>query len=294
MVARRCATLGGTCNWRSSPRATSPNAAWPSSACSNSTRRLNSAWPSGRLRPSGADQLQRLAGELAEVEQHERRRLAQLLHDDLQQLLVATKMQLAAVRHAGPKAVDGAEQLLAQAIDLSRSLSIELTPPVLYDLGLNAVLEWYARWVRDKYALNVELELDGSEPVESESLGVLVFEAVRELLLNVVKHAGTDQARVTLRRRAGELRVTVKDLGAGFDPEARRAETERSGYGLFSLQERLELVNGHVQIDSAGHGHACRNRSATGHFRTVSAERTIRGTRLRVGGPDGCRCPCIG
>lgn len=196
-----------------------------------------------------ADQLQRLAGEMTEVEQRERRRLARLLHDDLQQLLVAAKLRLKTTASAG--AVDQARTLLTQAIDTSRSLTTELAPPVLYDFGLNAALEWIVRWARDRYQLNVELASDGSESSEGEQLRALLFEAVRELLLNIVKHAKVDEARIHLQRAQGRLCIAVEDQGIGFDPAARRSNHDRSGYGLFSLQERLELLGGQVQVDSA-------------------------------------------
>lgn len=199
-----------------------------------------------------ADQLQRLAGELTEVEQRERRRLAQLLQDDLQQLLVAAKVRLGA---AG-SGVAEAQKLLEQAIDTSRSLTTELAPPVLYDLGLNAGLEWLARWAQQNYRLNVAFESDDSEPVETEQTAVVLFNAVRELLLNVVKHAKSPQARLTLQRREGNVCVTVHDDGVGFNgakPNGAtgRADPRHSGYGLFSMQERFELLGGAVRIKSA-------------------------------------------
>ncbi|MEX0653105.1 MAG: PAS domain S-box protein [Phycisphaeraceae bacterium] len=198
-----------------------------------------------------ADQLQRLAAELTDTEQRERRRLAQWLHDDLQQILVAAKMRLTPLRETGEaRAVDEAEQLLAQAIETSRSLTIELAPPVLYDLDLNTAMAWLARSVREKYGLNVDVVADDTVPVEREQLRVLLFTAVRELLLNVVKHASVDHARIILQRGDGQLRVAVDDRGAGFDIQTHYARAERSGYGLFSLQERLELLGGQVRIDS--------------------------------------------
>lgn len=190
-----------------------------------------------------ARQLQVMAKELTDAEHRERRRLAQLLHDDLQQILVGAKLRL-------PAAADDARELIGQAIETARSLSSELAPPVLYDVGLGAAMDWLARWVGDKYNLEVTVVADGSEPVEDEQLRVMLFEAVRELLLNVVKHAGVTEARVQLYREGREVHVQVEDLGAGFDLEARRADASQRGYGLFSLQERLELVGGKVDIDS--------------------------------------------
>ncbi len=198
-----------------------------------------------------ADQLQRLAAELAEAEQRERRRLARFLHDDLQQILVAAKMRLAMSSGTRTNTLNEIDHLLAQAMDASRSLTTQLAPPVLYDLGLKKALKWLARWAKDKYGLHVTVDARGPDTIENEAVRVTLFEAVRELLLNIVKHAGTDRANITLRREGDMCHVVVQDSGAGFDLEQCRASKEATGYGLFSLQERLGLTGGRVHVDSA-------------------------------------------
>ncbi|MEX0885203.1 MAG: PAS domain S-box protein [Phycisphaeraceae bacterium] len=201
-----------------------------------------------------AAQLQRMAKELTDAEQRERRRLAQLLHDDLQQILVAARLRLAAARSPDDESrnaiIKEAEDLIAQSITTSRSLSTELAPPALYDLGLEAALEWLARWVESKYGLVVELDCDDGADVSTEQVRVLVFSAVRELLLNVVKHANVRHARLSLTCDDDRLRCAVEDDGRGFDIDAIRNDHQASGFGLFSIQERLKLLGGSVHIAS--------------------------------------------
>ena len=140
-----------------------------------------------------AVQLRALAGELTLAEQRERRRMAKVLHDHLQQLLVGAKFRVAILgRHDDPvvqQATQEIEQLLDDAISASRSLTAELSPPILYDGGLAAGLEWLARWMADKHGLIVTLSMEGGSPPLARDVQVLLFESVRELLFNAVKHA---------------------------------------------------------------------------------------------------------
>lgn len=202
-----------------------------------------------------ADQLQVMATELTEAEQRERRRLSRMLHDHVQQLLVGIKMRLRTLAGTSDPdtatAVADAESLLMQTIDTTRSLSTEIAPPVLYDFGFNAALEWLARWSSRQYGLQVELEADEDAEIEDESLRVMVFDAVRELLLNVVKHAGVHEARIQLEARQNQIRVTVEDYGLGFEPATRQHTRGQSGQGLLSLEQRLGLMGGEVQIVSS-------------------------------------------
>ncbi len=203
-----------------------------------------------------AAQLRALASALAQAEQSERRRLAQMLHDGLQQLLVATKMRLALLRrNPDPKvaqAADRANELLDESISQSRSLTAQLSPPVLYDAGLAGGLEWLARHMQEKHLLSVKVHVgEFAEPAD-EGMRVFLFQAARELLFNIVKHAETNSACVELRR-FGESRVQliVSDAGGGFDPAACRAQTTCGGFGLFSIRERLQLIDGRLDVRAA-------------------------------------------
>jgi signal transduction histidine kinase len=198
-----------------------------------------------------ADQLRRLARELTLTEQRERRRLAQLLHDHLQQILTGAKLHVNILqKRATEDIADGlhrVEALLDDGIQSSRSLAVELAPPVLYESGLAAALRWLAGRMAD-YGLTVEAQVDLSAEPESEELRILLFQSVRELLMNVVKHARVDRARLYMERLNGDhVQITVQDEGAGFDPAEAGHE---HAFGLFSVRERMRLYNGSLEVRS--------------------------------------------
>jgi signal transduction histidine kinase len=205
-----------------------------------------------------AAQLQALAAELTRTEHRERRRLAQILHDHLQQLLYAARLHLGTLRHCNPndppipETIARIDALLGECIAESRSLTVQLCPPVLHEVGLAAAIEWLGRHMGQTCGLMVEADVDPRAEPESEELRVLLFEAARELLFNVVKHAETGCARVALTACDGdEVCLVVADEGAGFVPPDRKLErTITAGFGLFSLRERLELLGGRLQIEA--------------------------------------------
>ena len=203
-----------------------------------------------------AAQLRLLAGDLAMTEQRERRRLSLVLHDGLQQHLLAVKMRLAGVAEqpaaAGLEPVlDEIEAILDEAVKMSRSLSAELSPPILHQGDLADALAWLARWMLDQHHFQVELAI-GIRPGLKEDVKILVFESVRELLLNACKHSNAPGARVSLEQAdAGALRVAVSDAGLGFDPAALKpAGEDGGGFGLFSIRERIGLLGGELEIES--------------------------------------------
>lgn len=201
-------------------------------------------------------QLQRTIVELSQAEQRERRKLAQVLHDDHQQLLVAIKMQLGMLRLAEPPAapeqLDRLRGLVDQAIASSRSLSYELSPAVLHAAGLAAALHWLAPRKLEKYGLTLHVDADESAEPASANTRVLLFELVRELLLNVVKHAGTDEAWVTMRRGSrDQIEVVVEDRGRGFDKRwLERSAADPGGMGLSGMRERMASLGGELDVQS--------------------------------------------
>ncbi len=204
-----------------------------------------------------AQQLRTLASALIEAEQRERRRLAGVLHDHLQQLLVGAKLNASTIRAtvARKSLQDLAEQLsctLDEAIQTSGSLTSELSPPVLHERGLAAGLEWLGRQLRRSHHLEVEVDADPEAEPAEEQARILLFEAVRELLLNAIKHANVDRASVRMKLRPDrEIEVTVSDEGVGFDPSGLQAEASLGGaYGLFSIRERLSYLGGRMEIES--------------------------------------------
>lgn len=202
---------------------------------------------------SQAAQLRALSLELAQAEQRERRRLAQILHDDLQQLLVGASFDVETlagkVRESPLRETLGRlSETIAEALDVSRTMTQELSPPVVYEQGLTAGLEWVCALMHRKHGLKVALEVLGEAGSVPEQVRMFLLEAARELLLNIVKHARVDRARIRVRPLEGmRLEVTVTDQGAGFRPE----EMTGSGFGLFSIREKLRFLQGSLRIESA-------------------------------------------
>jgi PAS domain S-box-containing protein len=202
-----------------------------------------------------SEQLARLTSELTMAEQRERQRLAQVLHDGLQQLLVAARFRLNVLEMSADdvvkKEAGELSELIADSIETSRSLTAELSPPVLKS-GLVPALEWLARWMRDRHGLVIELDASVQTEPLAENVKVLLFQAARELLFNVVKHAGVKAARMIVSRDDHRVVVTVEDKGRGFDPARQPGDTgQTGGLGLFAIAERLELLGGLLRIDSA-------------------------------------------
>jgi PAS domain S-box-containing protein len=204
-----------------------------------------------------AEQLRDLAFELTHVEQVERRRLAHILHDHLQQLLVGAKMRLdSTLRCAKDEnlraAVKHADDLLNESIEVSRSLTVELSPPILHDGGLGPALEWLARRMQDEHGLTVEITTEEGANPAAENVRVLLFQSVRELLFNVVKHAKVKSATVEMTSPSDDrVRIVVADEGIGFDDtEVFVPRDAFTGFGLYSIRERLDLLRGQMAVSS--------------------------------------------
>ncbi len=215
------------------------------------TRRLNAALEA-RVAERTA-QVRALSTHLVAAEQNERERIARVLHDDLQQQLYGLGMTLGAL-HAGPAddatrgLQDKAESILDAATTLTRSLAVELSPSILGGDRADALLDWLAERKRALYGLEIEAEAEPGLRIEATYVRVLLYQALRELLFNVVKHAGTNHATVRLGREGGDVVALVEDQGVGFVPEDHGAE---EGFGLPHLRERIELVGGTLSVESA-------------------------------------------
>ena len=202
-------------------------------------------------------QLQALALDLTRAEERERQRAAEIIHDQLQQLLALARIRLGIVLEritARPvrKSLTDLDRLLTESLEITRSLTAELSPAILRRSGLAAALRWLGRWYHDRFGLEVAVEIDAEGEADDETR-VMLFRAARELLFNVVKHARAPNAAVRLSRTSdGRARIAVSDKGEGFDPEMLRAgDGTGEGFGLFSLRERLELLGGQFDVESA-------------------------------------------
>jgi signal transduction histidine kinase len=201
-----------------------------------------------------ARQLQKLTLELSQAEDRERKRLAEILHDDLQQQLAAAKFHLSLLGRKIPQdpATQGTvaqlDQILKDAVEKSRTLSHELSPAVLYQSDLGEAFEWLARQLKAKHGLAVEVESRGRINPSSEPLKVFLYKAAQEILFNVVKHACVKEVRLRVQRMHSRVWLTISDQGQGFDP---RSLGKTGGFGLLSIRERIELLGGRMKIRSA-------------------------------------------
>ena len=202
-------------------------------------------------------QLRELSAALYQVEENERRELATLLHDDLGQRLVAAQLQLAAMVRKAPPPVsaglDGVVQMLCGAQDTIRSLSFQLSPPILHELGLVAALRWLAAELERTIGLAVAVEAEEPLPPLLGAPEFVLFRSVRELLLNVAKHAGVREARVIVRDSPDSpyCELCVEDLGVGFSPERPTSERPHArSFGLLSIYERIDGLGGRVLVTS--------------------------------------------
>jgi signal transduction histidine kinase len=201
---------------------------------------------------SRSEQLRQLAAELILAERREQKRLAQILHDGLQQALVAAKYNLVLIERGNREATRETAKLIDEAIEISRSLTAELSPPMLHQGGFVPSLKWLMRWFKERHGLAVDLVAqEDMEPMPEEVI-IQLFQSIREILFNVAKHAGVKTARVKAAQRDGCIFISVEDEGAGFDPSRLRTEGgSAGGFGLFSISERVGHLGGQMEINSA-------------------------------------------
>ncbi len=201
-------------------------------------------------------QLRALATEITLAEERARRKLASELHDGPAQNLMGLSMQLAEIKRGIEdrdqlQRIDEAEQVLADATLQTRTLMLELAPPGLHESGLLEALRWLAERVAKQQRLIVTVEDDGLQKPLEDQVTVLLFQTVRELLQNVVKHARSKRATVRCAVSDDALSLDVIDPGVGFEVHSiDRLPTRHGGFGLFNIRERLKLMGGSVDIHS--------------------------------------------
>lgn len=201
--------------------------------------------------------LRSLTSRLVLSEERERRRIAVFLHDQIGQTLALARIRAQALKAVLPQASDVAlvaevRSLIDQAIQDTRSLTFDLSPPILYELGFAPALEWLLDGIQKQHGIRTAIEGDAATWPIAEDVRVVLFLAVREVLMNVVKHAGAQSVRVVTSAAGDSLTVRVTDDGAGFDAIAACAPGSPSaGFGLFNIRERLEHLGGRLDIESS-------------------------------------------
>ena len=209
-------------------------------------------------RVQAEDKIHSLASELAIAEQEERHRISQVLHDDLQQRLFAIRAQLSFVTESiapeevpqGLKfSIDQVQSWVSDAITITRNLSVDISPAVLQGDGLSEALSWLSARMKEQYGLQLKVDVKDDLRHLPDHLRVTLFQAVREMLFNVVKHSGVLEADVTLEKLDGHGCVTIHDTGHGFDAKAVMADPHAS-HGLMIIRDRLNLMGGTLTVHS--------------------------------------------
>ncbi|MBJ6750598.1 PAS domain-containing sensor histidine kinase [Geomonas anaerohicana] len=204
------------------------------------------------------EQLSALANELSLAEEKERRRVAAELHDEIGQNLALAKLKLSDCRQdfklpaAAVQTVRDVEQLLERTIQEVRSLTFQISPPLLYEVGLEAALDWLAEQFQAKHKLQVTVRSDLACRLNDE-LGGTLYHVARELLVNVVKHAEAGKVSITIRQGAGHLDLAVVDDGKGFPAQA-EGDRGMSGFGLFNIRQRVQHLGGQLELRSGTGG----------------------------------------
>jgi signal transduction histidine kinase len=204
------------------------------------------------------EKLRELSYEVSLAEERERRRIASDLHDRIGQALAISLLKLDELRECSlpsglADSMDDVRALIKQTIQDTRSLTFEISPPVLYDLGLQAAIEWLAEQTQKQHGIRIEFQGVGdcgSLALDS-GFRVLIFQMTRELLFNVAKHAKAQHVRVSVQQVGENLCIEVEDDGVGFDPsKISRQKGNQRGFGLFSIRERLHHLGGTLKIQS--------------------------------------------
>lgn len=223
--------------------------------------------------------LRMLTAELTLTEERERRQLAQDLHDGLGQLLAILKIKLTSIKERERRgtfrgALKEIENLVDQSNQSVRTLMMQLNPPVLQALGLIPALEWLAEEMDRVYGLSVEIDRNGEQIALMEPAKTTIFRAVRELLINVSKHAACKSALVHCRCDGDSVKISVTDQGGGFfHDEGTTSEAGDCGFGLISIRDRIEFIGGEMSIDTA----PGRGTTVTIVFPLPKLEQTIQG-----------------
>lgn len=214
-------------------------------------RAAESAFTERKIR-AYQERIRQMAFDAVVNEERERRRIAADLHDGVGQSLALSQIKLTAIRKElsdTPRhAIDQVIALLQESIASTRTLTFDLSPPILYDLGFKEAVSWWAEKLEKSYDIRIAVEDDElDKPLDDMTAGLL-FRATRELLMNVIKHSRSPTAKVSLRCAWSRFEVTVEDAGVGFDPDDLNRPAR--GFGLLSVREQISRLGGMVEVAS--------------------------------------------
>ncbi len=198
------------------------------------------------------EKLRQMSLQLFMTEETQRREIASDLHDHVGQALAMLKFKLAklkgdAVFCGFDRDIDEMRKLIDQIIKYTRDLTLELSPPLLHELGFSNAISWLCPQMKEKFQLNIHLDDKASEKIQDEKIRIALFRSVQELLFNIVKHAKTPEAWINIEKEGQELIIQIIDHGVGFNGEEKGGQ----GFGLFSIKERLAPLGGNLQIKTS-------------------------------------------
>lgn len=229
--------------------------------------------PLTRMRPSFAErgnqtgdlltqekELRSLVSELILSSERQKRRTAENIHDNMMQPLLFLNIKLELLKKSAKEqnwlnSFDEMQRVISELIQMMRNFTFELTWPVLHQAGLEAAIEdWLGTEIEGKDGIATIFEDDGSEKDLDDEISAFLFRAVRELVVNVVKHADAEKIRVSIAQEHGNVLVCVEDDGAGFDPQKHdRADKDGFHFGLFSIAQQVKCLGGSIEIESENH-----------------------------------------
>lgn len=202
------------------------------------------------------EQLRSLASQLSKAEEKVRHKLAAEIHDNLGQMLAVNKMKVESLQQRNlpqslSEEVTEIEQGINDALSYARDLMTDLKPPPSLDKeDVTATIEWVAKKMK-KHDLKVVIEDDSKPKRASEEVRITLLQCVREVLFNIIRHARVGKAWLDMSRTDHQIKIVIEDKGKGFNPEQNLYDpNESSGFGLFNIRERLDLLGGTIEIKS--------------------------------------------
>lgn len=205
------------------------------------------------------EKLKKLNAEITLVEERERRRIAENLHDSLGQTLGLAFMNLSSidVDICPPQiknTIKFTSKLINKSIDESRKLTYDLSPPILYELGLIPAIKWKLEQFQKEHNIQTSLSFESDKNQPTKDYKIFLYRIIGELLTNIKKHANASEVKVKLYIKDDQFFIIVEDNGVGIDKEKKKPTSNSGGFGLLSITERIESMNGTFKIEATGNG----------------------------------------
>lgn len=199
--------------------------------------------------------LRSLASDLTLTEEYHRRKIATDLHDGIGQSLALSKIKMSEIinnAHSDSNLDQLKEilDLLKDVIQNTRDLTFELSPTILFELGFKAGLEWLVENIQEKYGYTINLNDHTKDLDMDENISIVLFRAIREILINIAKHANAKIVDLSIHKKNSFVEIKIQDDGDGFDVDSEPVYEKKGGYGLFSIRERLNPLGGCLVIES--------------------------------------------